>query len=115
MPRTASEGIQERQVAVASWRLIMIRTGRKRSLAGHGAAWRRWGVGSHTTRDQPPPLWSRARVRMMIVVITVLLADDNLIVREGVRAMLSREEDIEVVAVAADHDELLAEAARTTP
>ncbi len=28
------------------------------------------------------------------VVITVLLADDNLIVREGVRALLSREPDI---------------------
>ena len=49
------------------------------------------------------------------VVITVLLADDNLIVREGVRALLSREPDIEVIAVAADRDELLAEAERTTP
>lgn len=48
-------------------------------------------------------------------MISVLLADDNLIVREGVRAMLSREPDIEVVAVAADHDELLTEAERTLP
>jgi class 3 adenylate cyclase/DNA-binding NarL/FixJ family response regulator len=51
----------------------------------------------------------------MVAVITVLLADDNLIVREGVRAMLARESDLEVVAVAADQDELLAEAERTTP
>jgi len=51
----------------------------------------------------------------MALVITVLLADDNIIVREGVRALLSREHDIEVIAVAADYDELLAEASRTTP
>lgn len=48
-------------------------------------------------------------------MITVLLADDNLIVREGVRAMLAREVDIEVVAVAADYDEVLVEAERTSP
>jgi class 3 adenylate cyclase/ActR/RegA family two-component response regulator len=40
--------------------------------------------------------------------ITVFLADDNLIVREGVRALLQREPDIEVVGVAADFDELIA-------
>ena len=40
--------------------------------------------------------------------ITVLLADDNLIVREGVRALLACEEDIEIVAVAGDYDELIA-------
>ena len=34
--------------------------------------------------------------------ITVFLADDNLIVREGVRALLGMEPDIEVVGVAAD-------------
>ena len=40
--------------------------------------------------------------------ITVFLADDNLIVREGVRALLGLEEDLEVVGVAGDYDELLA-------
>jgi DNA-binding NarL/FixJ family response regulator len=45
-------------------------------------------------------------------VITVFLADDNLIVREGVRALLNREDGIEVVGVAADRDELLAGAHR---
>lgn len=48
-------------------------------------------------------------------VITVFLADDNLIVREGVRALLQREPDIEVVGVAADHDELLAGAEAAAP
>lgn len=47
--------------------------------------------------------------------ITVVLADDNLLVREGVRALLDREPDIEVVGVAADYDELLAAADATVP
>ena len=39
--------------------------------------------------------------------ITVFLADDNLIVREGVKALLNLEPDIEVVGTAADYDGLL--------
>jgi len=41
------------------------------------------------------------------VVITVFLADDNLLVREGVRTLLALESDLEVVGVAADYDELV--------
>ncbi|MDT4936623.1 MAG: adenylate cyclase [Pseudonocardiales bacterium] len=47
--------------------------------------------------------------------ITVLLADDNLIVREGVRALLARDPSIEVVGVAGDYDELIAQAVALTP
>ena len=47
--------------------------------------------------------------------ISVFLADDNAIVREGVRAMLALEADIEIVGVARDYDELVAEAARLAP
>jgi adenylate cyclase len=47
--------------------------------------------------------------------ITVFLADDNLIVREGVRALLSFEPDLEVVGVAADYDGLLAGAVEAAP
>jgi class 3 adenylate cyclase/ActR/RegA family two-component response regulator len=47
--------------------------------------------------------------------ITLLLADDNLIVREGVRALLALEPDLEIVGVAADYDELVAGAADTKP
>jgi class 3 adenylate cyclase/DNA-binding response OmpR family regulator len=47
--------------------------------------------------------------------ISVLLSDDNLIVREGVRSLLAGEPDLEVVSVAADYDELLREAERTRP
>jgi class 3 adenylate cyclase/DNA-binding NarL/FixJ family response regulator len=47
--------------------------------------------------------------------ITVLLADDNLIVREGVRALLSRDPDVQVVGVAGDYDELVARARELHP
>ena len=49
------------------------------------------------------------------MAISVLLADDNLIVREGVRALLDVEDDLDVVGVAADYDELVAGAADTAP
>ena len=45
----------------------------------------------------------------------MVLADDNLIAREGVRALLDLEDDLEVVAVAADYDELVAGAERLAP
>jgi class 3 adenylate cyclase/FixJ family two-component response regulator len=45
----------------------------------------------------------------------VFLADDNVIVREGVRAMLSLESDFEIVGVAADYDELVAGATACAP
>ena len=47
--------------------------------------------------------------------ITVFLADDNLIVREGVRALLGLEADIEVVGVAADYDGLVDGATEAHP
>jgi len=47
--------------------------------------------------------------------ITVFLADDNVIIREGVRAMLVREHDIEIVGVAEDYDGLVAGAEQAAP
>jgi class 3 adenylate cyclase len=47
--------------------------------------------------------------------ITVFLADDSLLVREGVRALLALESDLEVVGVAADYDELLRGAEAAAP
>src|SRR6266550_7580663 len=47
--------------------------------------------------------------------IRIFLADDNVIVREGVRALLGVEADIEVVGVASDHDELVAGADEVAP
>lgn len=47
--------------------------------------------------------------------ITVFLADDNLLVREGVRALLAIEPDLEVVGTAADYDELIDGAEAAAP
>ena len=47
--------------------------------------------------------------------IGVFLADDNLIVREGVRALIERHADLRVVGVAADYDEAVAGATATEP
>lgn len=44
-----------------------------------------------------------------------MVADDNLLVREGVRALLTDQPDISVVALAADHGELLEAVAATAP
>ena len=47
--------------------------------------------------------------------ITVFLADDNVIVREGVRALLSMESDIEIVGVAGDYEALMTGATDAAP
>lgn len=47
--------------------------------------------------------------------IRVFLADDNLIVREGVRALIERHRDLTVVGVAADYDETVTGAAAARP
>ena len=47
--------------------------------------------------------------------IEVFLADDNLIVREGVRALIERHHDLSVVGVAGDYDGTVAGAAETQP
>jgi class 3 adenylate cyclase/DNA-binding NarL/FixJ family response regulator len=47
--------------------------------------------------------------------IRVFLADDSVIIREGVRAMLRREPDIEVVGVAEDYDGLVSGATAAAP
>lgn len=48
-------------------------------------------------------------------MITVLLADDNLLVREGVRALIDLADDMEVIGVASDYDELIAAADKNAP
>ena len=47
--------------------------------------------------------------------ITVFVADDSVIIREGVRAMLAREADLDVVGVAEDYDSLVAGAEAAAP
>ncbi len=48
-------------------------------------------------------------------MIRVVTADDDLLVREGIQGLLADEPGIEVVAVAADRDELLAAIERESP
>jgi adenylate cyclase len=48
-------------------------------------------------------------------LITVFLADDNLIAREGVRALIELEDDLQVVGAAADYDGLIAGADEFAP
>ena len=47
--------------------------------------------------------------------ISVFLADDNLIVREGVRALIERHRDLHVVGVAADYDGVVTGATAAQP
>jgi adenylate cyclase len=47
--------------------------------------------------------------------IRVFLADDNLIVREGVRALINRHADLEVVGVAEDYDGVVSGATAANP
>lgn len=49
------------------------------------------------------------------MAITILLADDNLLVREGVRALIDLADDLEVIGVASDYDELVAAAEGAAP
>jgi adenylate cyclase len=49
------------------------------------------------------------------ITISVFLADDNLIVREGVRALIERHKDLRIVGVAADYDEVVQGAASLQP
>lgn len=51
----------------------------------------------------------------MAATITVFLADDSVIVSEGVAAMIRRENDLEIVGTAEDYDGLICGAADTTP
>src|SRR6185369_4511082 len=54
-------------------------------------------------------------VMVHVETISVLLADDNFIVREGVRALLDRDPSVDVVGVAGDYDELISQAIALTP
>src|SRR5882672_5179111 len=50
-----------------------------------------------------------------VATISVLLADDSVIIREGVRAMLNADPDVDVVGVADDYDSLVAAATDLQP
>ncbi|MBA3293400.1 MAG: response regulator, partial [Geodermatophilaceae bacterium] len=47
--------------------------------------------------------------------LRVIVAEDSLLVREGIVGVLNRQDDLDVVAVCADLPELLAAVERCTP
>jgi len=49
------------------------------------------------------------------MAITVFLADDNLLIREGVKALIELDGDFELVGMAADFDGLVAGAEAAAP
>lgn len=49
------------------------------------------------------------------MAISVLLADDNLLVREGVKTLIDMADDLEVIGVASDYDELISAAEADPP
>jgi adenylate cyclase len=83
------------------------------------------GVPSTTVTSGGPSLAVAARVCEKELVndiaapgeraIDVFLADDNLIVREGVRAIIERHPDLRVVGMAADYDEVVSGATAAEP
>ena len=64
--------------------------------------------------DQPVPT-SVAGEAVSTGIIEVFLADDNLIVREGVRTLIERNHDLRVIGVAADYDEVIKGTAERAP
>ncbi len=78
---------------------------------------RRDGVADTTSGGVVVPWNSSAAIAWLAGVgaITVFLADDSVIIREGVRAMLARDADVEIVGVAEDYDGLVAGAASSAP
>jgi hypothetical protein len=49
------------------------------------------------------------------VVLRLIIAEDSLLVREGVAKLLGEQDDVEVVALCADYDELMAAVAEHSP
>ena len=91
------------------------------ALAGRAVCWAR-GCPLHRDLRQLAAHGAHVLVNICYVdhggathPITVFLADDNLIVREGVRALISLEHDFSVVGTAADYDELVSRASELAP
>src|SRR4029079_18186960 len=123
MPSSMSEGIQEIVVMLRSILIWAPRSQvcvtascaativRARALTGI----RRCGC--HPQRTQAHALAPRPVVvlNQHMGAITVFVADDSVFIREGVKAMLSRQHDLEIIGEAEDHDGLVAGAEAAAP
>ncbi len=122
-PRTASDGIHDSVVTELSIRIATLCgpasaatsvVPRFRRCGWHHRAWRARALG------RTAGLWDNCCIMDATTtaggsVISVFLADDNVIVREGVRTLLQRQPDLDVVGVAADYDSLVAGVVATDP
>src|SRR5918997_254730 len=102
-PLTASEGIHERAIANECTRMPARYDGGGGRGRGRPGLARGWLAprGSACLCPSPGPP-ANVACAAMGAGITVFLADDNLIVRAGVRALLNRDPDFEIVGEAAD-------------
>lgn len=75
------------------------------------------GVAGTTSRHRlaPSPHRSDLVLNLSMGAITVFVADDSVLIREGVKAMLSRQHDLEMVGEAEDHDGLVDGAEKAAP
>ena len=73
------------------------------------------GPGSYPRRRRRAPCADGTRGGRRPMTIRVVLGEDNVLVREGVRALLDSYDDIEVVGVAADAPTLLDRGGRARP
>src|SRR5271165_3288599 len=69
----------------------------KAQLSAHKS---RWAITARGGGGNPPIMFSDTKDRISMKPITVLLAEDHQIVREGFRSLLKHEADIEVVGEA---------------
>src|SRR5882672_1257198 len=131
-PLTASDGIHDSDVTDDSTRMNdlpgsgvprtrrdALQTVTSSRPPRHGAARCRGGDASTPQARGRPPLWARVRSgsnrSVADPIITVFLADDSLLVREGVRALLTLQPDLEVIGVAEDFDGVLKGTEATEP
>src|SRR5262245_58502002 len=139
MPTTASEGIHDNVVTLCSMRTWPSRkklcakpTGQvefacvhetlrcPRAAAQGGGRYRPGDASTRCPRGCMPlrglhEKGSNSTVTAGPPKISVFLADDSLLVREGVRALLAAQPDLDVVGVAEDFDSLIEGTERTRP
>jgi DNA-binding NarL/FixJ family response regulator len=71
---------------------------------------------SHTQgSDLPLPFKSNLEVELPLNIIRVLIADDHNVMREGIRALLDIQDDLDIVAEVADGREAVEKATQLTP
>src|SRR3954447_2407805 len=101
-------------MSTAAVTTVVLRRRHEGRESTYSISWCGWHPSAHTGRRTRLDVENRA-AWVAMGGITVFLADDSVIIREGVRAMLKRDADVEVVGVAEDYDTLVAGAEALNP